>query len=67
MAPVMLPLALATFAEPFILHVILVFLSINVVIDVGISVGIDIHVTPAPVGMPPRITPCSTRSNAHPK
>ena len=67
MARVMLPLALAAFAEPFILHVILIFLTINVVIDVGIFGGIDIHVTPAPVGTPPRKTPCSAHRNAHPK
>ena len=67
MARIMIPLALAAFAEPFILHVILVFITINVVIDVGISAGIDIHITPTPVGMSPRITPRSTRGKAHPK
>jgi hypothetical protein len=63
----MLPLALATFPAPFILHISVVFLTINVVIDVGISVGIDIYVTTTPIGTPPRITPRSTRSKAHPK
>ena len=63
----MLPIALATFAKPFIPHVIFVFLTINVVIDVGISASIDIHIAPAPVGVPPRITPSSAHGNAHPK
>ena len=67
MAPVMFPLALAAFAEPFIPHVIFIFLTINVVIDVGISRGIDIHIAPAPVGMPPRVTPRSTCSKSQPK
>jgi hypothetical protein len=55
----MLPISPAAFAEPFIPHVIFVFLTINIVIDVGISRGIDIHIAPAPVGMPPRVTPGS--------
>jgi hypothetical protein len=63
----MLPLALAAFAEPFIPHVIFVFVTINIVIEVGISAGIDIHVTPAPVGMAPRITPRGGHRNTHPK
>jgi len=64
MARIMLPLALATLAEPFVLHVILIFITINVVINVGISVGIDIHITAVPVGMPPCIPPRSAQSKA---
>jgi hypothetical protein len=63
----MLPLALATFAAAFILHVRFVFIPVNVVIDVSISVYIYVYVTATPVGMPPSISPCSARSEAHPK
>jgi len=62
----MLPIALAAFAKPFILHVIFVFITINIVIDVGISAGIDVYITTAPVGMPPCIAPRSTRGKSHP-
>jgi hypothetical protein len=62
----MLPLALATFAEPFIFHISFVFITINVVIDVGISVYIYVYVSTMPVAVSPCISPRSPHSKAYP-
>jgi hypothetical protein len=46
-ARVMLPLALAGLTFPLIL--LLVFLTVNVVVDIGIPVDVYVHVTSVPV------------------